>query len=278
MKLLHHTYGKARVRVLKVLRSGSQQSIKELSVSVLLRGDFGASFTRGDNSLVVPTDTMKNIVQALALKHLGEQTEPFGMVLAEHFAKTYPQTTAVEIQLTERTWQRIRLDDKPHPHSFMADGSGQPFAHVSHEGDQTKVLSGIEDLLILKSAESGFEGFAKDPYTTLAETRDRIFATQVKAVWHYASQPASYIKCNITILDAMLAAFARGYSPSVQATLFKMGEAALKAVPEIEKITLKMPNKHCLLANLARFGLENKNELFIPTDEPHGIIEGTVSR
>jgi urate oxidase len=278
MKLLHHHYGKARVRVLKVLRSGPRHSIKELTVSVMLNGDFDASYTRGDNGLVVPTDTMKNTVQALALQHLDAETEDFGVLLAEHFAKTYPQAARAEVRLSERAWQRISLDGKPHAHSFLEAGPARPLAQVTCAGGQTDVQSGIEDLLILKSAQSGFEGFVNDEYTTLAETGDRVFATQVKALWSYRSKPASYSQTNARILEAMLGVFADTYSPSVQATLFQMGQAALQAAPEVERIHLAMPNKHCLLANLAPFGLENKNELFIPTDEPHGQIEGTVGR
>jgi urate oxidase len=278
MKLLDHSYGKARVRVLKVLRSGPRHAIKELDVAVMLQGDFDASYTRADNSLVVPTDTMKNTVQALALEHLGEETEDFGVILAEHFVKTYPQVTRSEVRLTERTWQRISLDGKPHAHSFLEAGPARPFARVCRVEGRTDVQSGIEDLLILKSAQSGFAGFAKDKYTTLAETSDRIFATQLKATWIYQSKPARYSQTNALILEAMLGVFAGAPSPSVQATLFQMGEAALRAAPEVEKIHLTMPNKHCLLANLAPFGLKNQNELFIPTDEPHGQIEGTVAR
>jgi urate oxidase len=278
MKLLHHHYGKARVRVLKVLRSGLRHSVKELNVSVMLHGDFDASYTRADNSLVVPTDTMKNTVQALALEDLGAETEDFGVVLAEHFVNTYPQATRAEVRLEERAWHRISLDGKPHAHSFMEAGPARPLAQVACAGGRTTVQSGIEDLLILKSTQSGFEGFVKDKFTTLAETRDRIFATQLKALWSYRSKPASYSQTNARILEAMLAVFADTYSPSVQVTLFQMGEAALQAAPEVEKIHLAMPNKHYLPANLAPFGLDNKNELFIPTDEPHGQIEGTVGR
>jgi urate oxidase len=278
MKLLDHSYGKARVRVLKLLRSGPQHTVKELTVSVMLRGDFESSYTRADNSLVVPTDTMKNTVQALALEHLGAETEDFGVLLAEHFVKTYPQATRTEVRLSERAWQRISLGGKAHPHGFLEAGPARPLAQVSCAGGQTTVQSGIEDLLILKSAQSGFEGFVKDKYTTLAETSDRIFATQLKALWSYRSKPASYSQTNARILEAMLGVFAGAYSPSVQATLFQMGQAALQSAPEVEKIHLAMPNKHYLPANLAPFGLENKGELFIPTDEPHGQIEGTVAR
>jgi urate oxidase len=278
MKLLHHSYGKARVRVLKILRSGPQHSLKELNVSVMLQGDFDPSYTRADNSLVVPTDTMKNIVQALALEHLGRETEDFGVRVAEHFVKTYPQAAGAEVRLSARVWQRINLEGKPHPHSFLEGGPARPFAQVSCARGQTTVQSGIEDLLILKSAQSGFEGFVKDEYTTLAETGDRIFATQLRAVWTYRRKPANYSQTNGRIVEAMLGVFAGSYSPSAQATLFQMGEAALRAAPEVEKINLAMPNKHYLLANLAPLGLQNKNELFIPTDEPHGQIEGTVGR
>ena len=90
--------------------------------------------------------------------------------------------------------------------------------------------------------------------------------------------PPSYTETNARVLEAMLAVFADDYSPSVQATLFQMGEAALKTAPETSSVSLAMPNKHYLLANLAPFGLDNMNELFIPTEEPHGQIEATVTR
>jgi len=278
MKLLHYSYGKARVRLLKVFRNGPQHSIKELKVTVLLQGDFEASFTRCDNRLVVPTDTMKNTVQALALQHLGAETEEFGAMVAEYFVKTHPQAARAEVRLSERAWQRISIDGQPHAHSFLAGGPARPFAQASCADGRTEVASGIEDLLILKTTQSGFEGFAKDRYTTLAETADRVFATQLKATWFYRRKPASYSQTNGQIVQAMLGVFAGAYSPSVQATLFQMGGAALQAAPEVERITLAMPNKHCLRADLAPLGLDNKNELFIPTDEPHGQIEGTVGR
>jgi urate oxidase len=49
-------------------------------------------------------------------------------------------------------------------------------------------------------------------------------------------------------------------------------------VPEVKDIELIMPNKHCLLVDLSRFGQENANEIFVPTDEPHGMIEATLRR
>jgi urate oxidase len=277
-RLLHHQYGKARVRVLKVTRAGVRHSLKELEVSVMLQGRFESSYTRADNSLVVPTDTMKNTVYVVARRKLGQQNEAFGLELGRHFLAMYPQVTRVEIGLAERAWDRLARRGKPHPHAFIQNRPGRPTARVVCSRSEETVEAGVEEVLILKSTGSGFAGFPRDRYTTLPETSDRILATKLKATWAYAAKPASYARANARILEAMLQVFADRFSPSVQVTLFEMGEAALKAAPEISRVTLAMPNKHYLLANLAPFALENPNEIFVPTDEPHGQIEGTVSR
>jgi len=278
MKLIYHNYGKAKVRVLKVFRAGKVHSLKELDAQVMLQGDFDASFTKADNRLVVATDSVKNTVNVLAKQKLGTETEAFGVALSEHFLKTYKHVSRVEVALTEHCWARLAVNGKPHPHSFSEQGSAKLFAKIVATRKEIQVESGIEELFILKSTASGFENFWRDEFTTLPETSDRIFATKLKATWTYVKKPKSYAKTNGKILDAMLKVFAKNFSPSVQVTLFEMGEAALKVAPEISKVHIAMPNKHCLLINLKPFGLENKNELFVPTDEPHGQIEGTVAR
>lgn len=278
MKLIQHQYGKARIRVLKVTRKGRQHSLKELAVEIGLAGDFDASYTKADNRLVVATDSMKNTVNIFAKKILGTENEEFGLALGEHFLKTYPQVGRVEINLSERCWNRISADGKPHAHAFTEKSPAKPFVKIVCTKKTAQIESGIGDLLILKTTGSGFGNFLRDGFTTLPETSDRVFATKLKATWTYAKKPKNYSATNEKILAVMLAAFAKNFSPSVQATLFQMGGAALKAVREISQVHLEMPNKHCLLINLAPFGLENKNELFLPTDEPHGQIEGTVAR
>jgi urate oxidase len=278
MKLIAHNYGKAKVRVLKVFRAGAIHSIKELDVQVMLHGDFDASYTKADNALVVATDSIKNTVNVLAKQKLGAETEPFGILLGEHFLAKYKQVRRVEVNLTEHCWNRISVGGKPHAHSFLEKSAAKPFAKIISTRAKTEIESGVEELFILKSTASGFENFLRDEFTTLPETGDRICATKLKATWKFARKPKSYSVTNGKILDAMLATFAKNFSPSVQVTLFQMGEAALKVAKEISKVSIAMPNKHCLLINLKPFGLENKNELFVPTDEPHGQIEGTVTR
>jgi urate oxidase len=76
----------------------------------------------------------------------------------------------------------------------------------------------------------------------------------------------------------LLKTFAAHQSRSVQHTLYAMGEAVLHQVPELSEIRLTMPNLHCLLVDLSRFGQDNPNEVFVPVDEPHGFIEATIRR
>jgi urate oxidase len=140
------------------------------------------------------------------------------------------------------------------------------------------VCSGLDNLIIMKTAGSEFAGFIKDSLTTLPETTDRLFATSLRARWKHSAANASYPALRSKIRDILLNVFAGHPSKSVQHTLYAMGEAALTSVPEIEDIELTMPNKHYLLADLSRFGQDNPNEIFVPIDEPHGTIEARLRR
>lgn len=264
---------------MKVLRDGPIHSIKELTASIALEGDFERSFTAADNSLVVPTDTMKNTVNVLARDFLGRENEPFALRLAEHFLAKYPQVGRVSVTLEERVWGRLQIDGKPHPHSFAQTESEVPFTRLTQSRDGTRRHeSGVRDFTILKSTGSGFTDYPKCEFTTLPETKDRIMATRLTASWLWRTEPPDYRSAYGAIIAAMLAPFAQNYSVSVQATLWEMGQAALNICLEISQVTLAMPNLHCLPINLAPFGRENQNEVFTPTDEPHGQIEATVSR
>ena len=208
----------------------------------------------------------------------SEEIERFALVLGDHFLKRYPQVQKAEIEVAERGWNRMQIDDMPHPHSFRAADASRKFTNVVRTNESQTVRSGIRDLVILKSTGSGFENYPKDEFTTLPETADRILATSFSATWNFAKAPVQYAAANESILTVMLKVFANNYSPSAQTTLFQMGEAALASCAEISQIDLAMPNKHYLTINLSPFGLENKNEVFIPTEEPHGQIEVSVAR
>lgn len=280
MALLRNTYGKGRVRVMRIHRDGGRHAVSELTVKAMLTGDFAGAFTDADNGKVVSTDTVKNVVNIVARENLGLDNEPFCAAVAERFLDRYPQVETAKVTAWETRWRRLEIDGKPHPHSFVLDANGRPFATVTaaRGGGGPAVESGIDGFTFMKTTESGWADYHTDPYTTIKETRDRMCATSMEASWRWRATPSSYPAANARILDTMLGVFAGTYSSSVQDSLYRMGTAALDAAPEVEDISMACPNKHYLLINLSAFDLDNQNQVFLPTDEPHGQIECTVGR
>jgi urate oxidase len=161
----------------------------------------------------------------------------------------------------------------------VLDSNGKPTVEVTAKrGGASTLVSGIDGFAFMKSTQSGWENYVKDRYTTIPETADRLCATSMVASWKWADRPASYPAANARILATLLEVFSTTYSKSVQDSLYRMGEAALAAVPEISEISMACPNMHFILMNLSTFGLDNNNDVFLPTDEPHGQIECTVGR
>ncbi len=278
MVLLHDAYGKGRVRVMRLFKDGGRQEARELEVQAMLTGDFSAAYANRDNSKVVSTDTVKNVVNIVARETPRHEKEAFAQAVAARFLEKYPQVESATVTAWETKWSRVSVGEAPHAHSFTLDGNGRPFVEVRAARDGLSVVSGVSGFTFMKTTESGWAGYTKDPYTTIKETDDRICATSMEARWSWAKPPADYEAANALILQTMLEVFATTYSSSVQDSLYRMGEAALAAVPELEKISLACPNKHYLLVNLEPFGLDNPNAVFTPTDEPHGQIECVIGR
>jgi urate oxidase len=278
IRLDSNAYGKNAIRLSKVIRHPDRHDIRQISVDVSLQGDFDAVHLAGDNSKVLPTDTMKNTVYALAKDRFTDSIEEFGLALADHFLVHNPQVSAVTIDLAEECWARMHFDGAAHPHAFVNGGSEKHLAGVYQDRQGLALSAGIGDLLILKTTDSGFEGYIRDPYTTLKETADRILATSCDVRWTYVGVPEAPQELYTGIRELLLRSFAGHKSLSVQHTLYTMGEAVLEGYPLVKEITLKMPNKHHILFNFQPFGLENNNEIFIATEEPYGYITGTVVR
>jgi urate oxidase len=276
--LTRHSYGKSRIRVTKVSRLAERHEVRELTIEIELEGDFAESYTIGDNRLLIPTDTMKNVAYALAREHPLESIEDFGAAVASHFLANHSHVDQATVRLAEQPLERIRLDGHEHPHAFCGKTRETRRSTVMRSRRGLRVESGLGDLFLLKSTNSAFRGFLRDRYTTLQDAADRILATMLEADWLYSGDTADWNRARTLIRQALLETFATQQSLSVQQTLHAMGAAALDACPEIERITLVMPNQHRILVDLKPFGLENSNEVFLATDEPHGTISGTLQR
>jgi len=277
--LIKNRYGKGRVRVMRIHRDGDRHEVSQLDVKAMIEGDFARAYTDADNSTSVSTDTIKNVVNIVARENTGLCMEEFSQVLAKRYLDTYPQIASVSLTVHETKWSRLSFAGKPHPHSFVLDSNGKPTVEVSSiRGGATTMSSGIDGFAFMKSTQSGWENYVKDIYTTIPPTADRMCATSMVASWKWSGKPASYPATNKKILDTALEVFSMTYSKSVQDSLYRMGEAALVAVPEISEISMACPNMHFIPMNLSAFGLDNNNDVFLPTDEPHGQIECTVGR
>lgn len=278
IKLGLNAYGKNAVNLSKIIRHADHHEFRQISVSVALEGDFDTAHTHGDNSNILPTDTQKNTVYALAKEHFTGTIEAFGIQLAEHFLSRNPQVSKVRIELLEHAWQRMHFDGAAHTHSFTGGSTEKRRALVTRTAQGTQVASGLLDLLLLKTTDSGFENYIKDEYTVLKETADRILATKCEATWQYTTPDLDFEATYQQIRTTLLRTFAGHKSLSVQQTLYAIGEQILLANDVVQEISLVMPNKHHIPFNLEQFGLENNNEIFVATDEPFGYITGTVVR
>jgi urate oxidase len=265
-------YGKAETRLVRVDRDAGRHELIDLNVTVALAGDLAETHLSGDNAHVLPTDTQKNTVYAFAKRHGVGQVEEFALRLARHFVDGQPPIARARVSIEEYAWRRLG------PHSFERSAAETRTTTATYDGTDAWVVSGLAGLVLLNTTGSEFWGFARDEYTTLPETKDRILATAVTARWRHAGVEADWAGSYAGAREALVRAFAETHSRSLQQTLYAMGRRVLEQRPELVEVRLSLPNRHHLLVDLAPFGLENPNEVFVATDRPYGLIEGTVLR
>jgi urate oxidase len=285
-------YGKAETHVVRITKDGPRHGIKDLTVSVALSGEMADVHLSGDNAAVLPTDTQKNTVFALAQKYGIETAEHFAVLLAQHFVDSQPTIHHARVEVAETAWDRIepwtgrggQAGAREGGHSFVRSGRETRTVVVHCDGERTHVVSGLRDLVVLNSTASEFHSYIKDEFTTLPETRDRVLATAVTAQWRHAETNNAEIRTADfdgeydVARAALLEAFAETYSLSLQQTLYAMGTRVIDECAGVCEVRLALPNKHHFVVDLSPFGMENPNETFYAADRPYGLIEGTVLR
>ncbi|PNW74909.1 hypothetical protein CHLRE_12g504950v5 [Chlamydomonas reinhardtii] len=279
---LHH-HGKSKVRLGRVWRDGNVHHMVEWNVNTMIDSDMEHAFLNGDNTGMTATDTQKNTVYVVAQRMSQKCTiEQYAIALAQHFVRTYPLVSKAKIYVEQKPWTRVQQSGLPHDHGFALQGTEVRTVYVTYDKAGTlDVTAGLKDLSLLKTTQSGYEGFLRDQYTLLPETNDRIMASTVTCTWKYAAAPACYDAAYAAAKQGLLDAFlgpARGgvYSPSVQYTLYDMAKNILDRVPTSESIFLNMPNLHFIPCNPV--GSSFNNDVYVATSEPHGNIEAVITR
>ena len=279
-------YGKAETHVVRITRTGEHHEIRDLTVSTALRGDFTAAHVTGDQANVLPTDTQKNTVFAFAREHGVSSPEDFALTLAQHFVDTVGPVEVARVTVHEVDWGRIDVDGAPHDHAFVRTGNETRTSTVTVHGSgaeqQAWVISGIRDLVVLKSTGSAFRGFLSDRFTTLPETDDRVLATSLVINWRHDRPAAdagdSWDERHARGRSRLLSRFAEVHSLALQQTLWEMGRGVLEAEPAVLEVRLTAPNLHHFLVDLAPFGLENPGEVYHAADRPYGLIQANAFR
>jgi urate oxidase len=276
--LAANNYGSSQIRLLRVSKQQGRHDIREIAWSIRFEGDFEAAHVQGDNRKILPPDTMKNTVYALARQHSIEPPENFGLHVIEHFLTYNPQVTHVFIEGSENVWGRVSHGAKPHASAFARAGNEKRTSLLKGTREGTQIRSGIENLAVLKTTNSAFEDFKKDPYTTLQEEDDGILSTIIHADWLYTEEDAEFGPLWYAVRQMLLETFVDHKSQSLQHTLYAMGEAILTNFENIGEIHLSLPSRHFHLADLGPLGMDNPGTVFIPTDEPHAVIEATLKK
>jgi urate oxidase len=280
--LADHQYGKAETRLVRIYRDTGRHQIRDLNVSTCLRGNFADAYLHGDQAKVLPTDSQKNTAYAFALEHGVTDIETYALALAKHFADDIEPVHAARVEVDEYAWDRVQVAGGDHPHAFVRASQEIRTAAATVEGrgreQRVWILSGLRDLVLLKSTGSEFAGFLQDRYTTLAETHDRVLATSLTARWRHLNTDARWNAINASIRQVLIEEFATVHSLALQQTLWEMGKAVLAAHADIAEIRLSAPNKHHFLVDLTPFGLDNRGEVFHADDRPYGLIQCAVER
>ncbi|WAR59845.1 hypothetical protein PtB15_11B486 [Puccinia triticina] len=298
-------YGKEKVRVFRVVKKGTWHEVVEYTVSVLLEGQIASSYTKADNSVVVATDSMKNTINVFAKNSPHVLTpELFSLHLGLHFVSEYEHIEKAIVTVISHRWSRIPLDQKPHPHAFTRDGNDveriEATVTKGHTSGSTSIelITGLQDLLVLKTTGSAFENFIRDKWTTLPEVSDRILSTSVDcrcaikidlpsdkslAISSLANLGIDFKAIAKSVREITLETFATDESASVQATLYKMCELILTAHAEIVRVSYSLPNKHYIPIDLSwHENIQNTSgedaDVFLPLDAPSGLITATVSK
>jgi urate oxidase len=277
IELAADRYGKAAIRLVRVGRESTPHALRDLTIAIALEGDFTAAHTDGDNTNVIATDTMKNTAYAFAAEHLRGSIEHYATALARHFLDSEQVDRAI-VNVREHAWHPIDVGGAPARDAFVRAGEGTRLATVAATRGEVTVEAGVEDLVVMKTTRSAFEGFPRDRFTTLPDADDRLMATKVTAIWRYGAHDIDHDATWAAVRATLLEVFADHDSPSVQSSIWIMAKAMLERHEELDEVRMVLPNLHHWTVDLSPFGMTNDKQVYVATTEPHGLIEATVRR
>jgi len=259
--LSHGSVGEAGIRLLKRLRKGDRQELHDLLISVALRGEDEHGLAIREQ-IAVEGGRIAERVYALARDHAGEQPEPFGIVLANHFVERLAGVGAAVIEIEEHGWSRVTVSGRPRDRAFAGAAAERRTTVVRRVGTTLEVNAGFRDLPILR----------------VSSELSPVDAGTLTASWRYGWTDVPFGLHWQQVREVVLESFADSGECTVQHTIEAMAHAALEQCPAIAELQLDVRAGSYRPADLSRFGMSGTDDLLIPYDEPQTLTTVTVRR
>jgi urate oxidase len=242
-------YGKGDVIAYRLHRAGNEPEGQSpyfgANVLLLIYGDaFWTTYTTGDNTGLVATDSMKNFIQRETSNFPGSDLESYCRFLGEKFLETYPQAEGAQVTATEIPYANLGAG-MANP-IFAPGGPDQSFARLElTRSGLAEARSGIKGLKLLRLGGSAFYGFVRDQYTTLPEIKNRPLHMWLDLDWTYTPREAAFNKGAVTaqVRKLVYEIFAAFESGSIQQIIYQIGMKMLAEIPSIAQIHLEANNR-----------------------------------
>ena len=276
--LSSHCYGASDIRLLRVTRRGDRHDLRDLVIGVRVEGDVADAFTKGDNELLLPADTLRNTVSAIARDEALREIEELGLAFAAHVMEHQPQFSRIKVEITEQPWSRLPVAGRAQGQAFTAATSERRTATITSNGAQVSVVAGLRDFAVMKTGGASFEGYLADQFTTVEAASDRVLAVTADARWTYLHGEIPFAVYYQGIRDLLIEAFVHHLSRSAEHTAHAMASMVLESYADVGEVTVSLRQRTLPLVELAPFGLDNPRVLFRPEETPALTAEVTLSR
>ena len=268
--------GESRLRLLRIVRRGDRHDPRDLTVSVRIQGGLAPAFFDGRRDGVVPGETLKTLVHQIARETGGEEIEVFGLALSRRVLDMYRHATRIRVEISEQPWARMQVGGKAQGRAFVLGGPEQRVAAITSNGTQTAVVSGIDQLVVMRTA--GF--LPRNPAQRADDgTEDAVpslLVGSLAARWTYSNAGVTFGPYRQGIRAAISDTFALHAARSIHYTLYAIADVLLASYEDILDVTLTMEERPYRSADIFSGG--DGEDLFLGVEEPLGVVEVTVER
>jgi urate oxidase/2-oxo-4-hydroxy-4-carboxy-5-ureidoimidazoline decarboxylase len=241
-------YGKGDVIAYRLNRDGrvprGASPVFGASVLMLLYGEaFWPTYTSGDNTALIATDSMKNFIQRETMNFEGHDLEAYCRFLAAKFVDTYPQVEGIQVSADEIPYESIDGDAQL---AFSPAGPERARAQIElGRHGIIDVRSGVRGFRLLRLGGSAFKGFVRDEYTTLPDLQNRPLHMWLDLEWQYLTPEAAFSSGTVTrqVRRIVRDVFGTFESGSIQQVIYQMGTKMLAEIPAMSEVRLEANNR-----------------------------------